>query len=83
MSYDENRISDQIEQGMLQYKTDNIKRYVKEWMDGHEPDTFVKNEHGAFIYSSGHSSINLVSFFENLLEDYIDEHQALMNNLNK
>jgi hypothetical protein len=42
-------------------------------MDGHEPDTFVKNQHGVVIYSAGHSSLNLVAFFENLLEDYLDE----------
>ena len=42
-------------------------------MDGHEPGTFVKNEHGNYIYSAGHSSLNLVPFFEFLLEDYINE----------
>ena len=73
MSYDEQRISDQINGGLLKQKREHIKQYVKRWMDGHEPDTFVKNEHGNVIYSAGHSSLNLVAFFENLLEDYLDE----------
>jgi hypothetical protein len=42
-------------------------------MDGQEPDTFVKNKYGNYIYSAGSSSLNLVCFFECLLEDYIDE----------
>jgi len=75
MSYDEQRISDQIDVGLLQQKREHIKKYVKEWMDRHEPDTFVKNQHGNVIYSAGHSSLNLVAFFENLLEDYLDENE--------
>jgi len=50
-----------------------VKEFVKQWMDGHEPNTFVKNKHDAFMYSAEHSSLNLVLFFESLLEDYIDE----------
>jgi hypothetical protein len=73
MSYDEKRISDQIDRGLHQQKQEYIKEFVKKWTDGQEPDTFVKNEHGNYIYSAGYSSLNLVSFFEFLLEDYIDE----------
>lgn len=73
MSYDEQRISDQIDGNLYKQKQEYIKEFVKKWMDGHEPDTFVKNEHGNYIYSAGHSSLNLVCFFEFLLEDYIDE----------
>lgn len=73
MSYDEQRISNLIDGGLLQQKREHIKQYVKQWMGGHEPDTFVKNQQGAVIYSAGHSSLNLVDFFENLLEDYLDE----------
>lgn len=73
MSYDEQRISDQIDGGLLEQKREHIKQYVKKWMDGHEPDTFVKNQHGNFIYSSDPSSLNLVAFFEELLEDYLGE----------
>ncbi len=51
----------------------HIKNFVEKWMNGWESDTFVNNEHGNFIYSAEHSSINLVAFFEFLLEDYIDE----------
>ena len=50
-----------------------VKEFVKQWMDSHEPDTFVKNKYDAFIYTAKHSSLNLVLFFESLLEDYIDE----------
>jgi hypothetical protein len=73
MSYDEQRVSDQIDGGLLQQKREHIKQYVAKWMDEHEPDTFVKNQHGNVIYSTGHSSLNLIAFFENLLEDYLDE----------
>lgn len=38
-----------------------------------QADTFVKKQNGTVIYSAGHSSLNLVAFFENLLEDYLDE----------
>lgn len=50
MSYDEQRISDQIDGGLLQQKREHIKQYVAKWMDGHEPDTFVKNQCGNVIY---------------------------------
>jgi len=50
-----------------------IKEYVAKWMEEHESDTFVKNKQGNVIYSAGHSSINLVAFFERLLEDYVNE----------
>jgi hypothetical protein len=50
-----------------------IQQFVKEWIEGHEPDTFVKNESGNIIYSSGHSSLNLVAFFENILSDFSEE----------
>ncbi|MEA1849215.1 hypothetical protein U9K52_09850 [Chryseobacterium sp. MHB01] len=50
-----------------------ISKFVQEWMDGHEEDTFIKNEHGVYLYSSGPASLNLKSFFEDLLEDFIGE----------
>lgn len=50
-----------------------IKQFVKEWIEGHEPDTFVKNESGNIIYSAGHSSLNLVVFFESILSDFSEE----------
>lgn len=55
----------------------NIEKYVKEWMDGHEPDTFIKNDHGVYLYSSGPVSLNLKVFFESLLEDFIEENTAI------
>ena len=54
-------------------KKQEVREFVKQWMDSHEPDTFVKNKYDAFIYTAKHSSLNLVLFFESLLEDYIDE----------
>lgn len=45
---------------------DEIEKYVKDWMDGHEPDTFIQNENGVYLYSSGSVSINLKLFFESL-----------------
>lgn len=51
----------------------NINEFVKKWMESHESETFVKDKYGRFMYTAGHSSLNLVSFFENLLEDYINE----------
>lgn len=58
---------------MNQEQRNKISSFVKKWMDGYEPDTFVKNQNGKVIYSAGPSSLNLVAFFENLLEDYIEE----------
>lgn len=55
---------------------EKVKQFVQKWMDGHEPHTFVKNEHGNVYYSSGYSTLNLVHFFEDLLESYIDETNA-------
>lgn len=52
---------------------DEIEKYVKDWMDGHEPDTFIQNEHGVYLYSAGPVSINLKLFFESLLEDFVED----------
>lgn len=58
----------------------NIVEFVKSWINGHEPDTFIKNESGKIIYSAGPSSINLQVFFEDLIQDFIHE-QNDKNNL--
>ena len=50
-----------------------IKKFVKKWMEGHEPDTFIANKYGNYIYSAGPTSINLTIFFEELLSDYLEE----------
>ena len=47
-----------------------LEQFVQQWMDGHEEDTFIKNEHGNVIYSAGPTSLNLTAYFVNLLEDY-------------
>lgn len=84
MSYDEQRISDHIDGGLFKKQQSEIKKFVKEWMDSHEPDTFIKNEYGNYIYSYGSSFINLVCFFELILEEYInlknDENENKTNN---
>lgn len=66
----ESKAQEQIEGGLVKQKKEFIQKFVKQWMDGYGPDTFIKNEHGAVIYSAGSSSLNLVSFFEDLLEEY-------------
>lgn len=55
-----------------------IKDYVKKWMDGHEPDTFVKDEYGLVMYTAKYSTLNLTSFFENLLEDFIEDDEVVL-----
>lgn len=73
MSYDEQRISDKIDGGLLNEKREHIENYVKNWIEQQEPDTFVKNKNGEFMYSANHSTLNLTIFFQMLLEDYITE----------
>lgn len=50
----------------------NIKDFVKKFMQSYEPDTFIPNKHGQYVYRSenGASGLNLVVFFEDLLEEY-------------
>lgn len=52
---------------------EEIKKFVKKWMEGHEPDTFIPNKHGQYIYSAGPVSLNIVAYFEMLLEDYVEQ----------
>lgn len=59
-----------------------IDEYVQKWMDGHEPDTFVKNNHGVPIYSAGASSLNIQTFFEMLLEDFINDDEVVLPQAN-
>ena len=54
-------------------KSKDIEAYVTKWMNSYEPDTFIPNEHGTYIYRSGASGINIVCFFEDLLKDFIDD----------
>lgn len=51
---------------------DEINEFVKKWMDSHEPDTFVKNKRGVYIYCAGHSYLNLTCFFNELLKEFIE-----------
>lgn len=50
--------------------TPEIEKFVREWMDGHEPETFIKDKTGRVMYSSGATSLNLTVYFEELLKDY-------------
>ena len=59
-----------LKEGVKQVK---VEDFVKKWIEGAEPDIFVKNKYGNLIYSSGPSSINLTYYFEELLRDYIEK----------
>jgi hypothetical protein len=76
MSYQENQISDQIDGGLIKQKQEFAEKFVEKWMQGHEEDTFIKNEYGNYIYSAGASSLNLKIFFEMLLQDFIEETES-------
>lgn len=53
----------------------NKEEIVKRFMATYEPDTFLKNKHGVYLYYSqnGVSGINLESFFEDLVEYVLDQ----------
>jgi hypothetical protein len=53
----------------------DIKQFVKKFIASHEPDTFIPDKNGNYMYYSenGVSGINLESFFESLLEDFIED----------
>lgn len=54
-------------------KTKEIEEYVKQWMNGYETTTFIKDEYGRYMYTSGAVSLNIEAFFIDLLEDYIED----------
>lgn len=62
---------------------EEIEQYVEKWMDGHEPDTFIKNEYGVYLYSAVPVSINLKIFFETLLEDFVEDNLPESEYINK
>lgn len=53
-----------------------IEKFVEGYINSHEPGTFVKDEHGDYMYSAGRVSLNLKVFFENLIEDFIEENKG-------
>lgn len=55
-----------------------ISEYVQKWMDGHEPDTFVRNEKGKALYTAKYSTLNIQIFFENLLADFINDDEIVL-----
>ena len=50
-----------------------IRQFVKNWVYKHAINTFALNWKGKHIYELGDSSIDLVDFFEKLLQSYIAE----------
>lgn len=78
-----------VERAMEEYRsqpsgqkksTENIKDFVKKFMQSYEPDTFIPNKYGQYVYRSenGASGLNLVAFFEDLLDEYAQSHQVEM-----
>lgn len=57
-----------------------IETYVQSWIDGHEEDTFIKDQYGVYWYSAGATSLNLKAYFERLLEDFIEDKLDENNN---
>ena len=55
-----------------------IKQFVNEWIDSYEPDTFVKDINNRLMYTSGHSTLNLNVFFEELLNNFIEENNIIL-----
>jgi len=60
-----------------------ISEYVQKWMDGHEPDTFVRNENGKALYTAKYSTLNIQIFFENLLADFINDDEIVLTQSKK
>lgn len=58
----------------------NIEKFVEDWINGHEPDTFVKDEYGRYMYKSGSSNINIEVFFQEICKDFLEH---LIDDLNK
>lgn len=54
-----------------------VKEFVQRYINSHEPDTFARNENGLMMYQLKHSGINLESFFEDIIEDFISEQNEL------
>lgn len=52
---------------------ETIRNFVGEWINSHEEGTFVRDKYGNIIYNCGHSSLNLVAYFESILEDWEDQ----------
>lgn len=59
-----------------------ISEYVQRWMDSHEPDTFVRNEHGKALYTAKYSTLNIQIFFEDLLADFIEDDEVVLPQAN-
>lgn len=53
-----------------------IEKFVEGYMNSHETGTFVKDEHGDYMYSAGRVNLNLKVFFENLIDAFIEENES-------
>lgn len=57
-----------------------IEAFVKEWMLSQEPD-YSPDGNGYVMFTRGALSINLPVVFQSLLEDYLDEKQSTLKQL--
>lgn len=67
MSYDENRISDLIDKGLLEEKRQLASNFVKSFIEGHELE---KNDNGVYVYTCKSSHVNLLNFCEQLIIEW-------------
>ena len=50
---------------------EEIKEFVKDFMESFGKNKFVKNENGVFMYTAKNHSINIEYYFEELIKDFI------------
>jgi len=50
---------------------EEIKDFVKDFMESFGKNKFVKNENGVFMYTAKNHSINIEYYFEELIKDFI------------
>ena len=52
---------------------EEIKDFVKDFMESFGEKKFVKDENGIFMYTAKHHTINLEYYFEKIIKDFIIE----------
>ena len=58
-------------------KLDNLQIFVKQWLESQEDKKFFEpDKNGNVMFKRGALSINLPSYLEMILEDYLEEHAA-------
>jgi len=55
----------------------DIEKFVEKFMASQEPDTFVKNEHGQYMYTAARTTLNLKTYFEDIIEAFIEEREQI------